>query len=92
MESGRRCSKRIPTTKDFIDETRERILQESAYTRELILQEFAALREHLDAQHAEKMAALQRLTDGSLPHSHDTDGAITFRIPPPAAAAEQQET
>ena len=91
MEPDRCFSKRIPTTKESIEETRERVVQELAYTRELIMQEFAAFREHRDAQHAEKMAVLQRLTDGSLPHIHEADGSITFLVPPPAAPPEDQE-
>ena len=61
------------------------------HTRELIMQEIAAQRERSDAQHAETMGAIQRLTDAFLSHSHDTDGGITFRIPPPAAQPEQPE-
>ena len=68
--------------------TREMVAQGDAHTRELIMQEIAALRERSDAQHAETMAAIQRLTDAFLSHSHDTDGAIRFSIPPPAAPPE----
>ena len=80
-------------TREQIAQTREMAAQGDtqtreliSHTRELLMQEFAALRDHFDAQHAEKMAALQRLTDGSLPHSHDIDGTIRFRVLPPAAA------
>ena len=72
-----------------ITRTREMAAQENAHTRELlsqlIMQETAALRERFDAQHAETMAAIQRLTDAFLSHSHDADGTVRFRIPPPAA-------
>lgn len=68
--------------------TREMVAQGDAHTRELIMREIAALRERSDAQHAETMAAIQRLTDAFLSHSHDTDGAIRFSIPPPAAPPE----
>ena len=40
------------------------------------------LSEKMDAQHAETMAAINRLTDAFLSHSHDDDGNIMFRIPP----------
>ncbi len=68
--------------------TREMLTQEDAHTRELIMQEIAALRERSEAQHAETMGAIQRLTDAFLSHSHDTDGTIRFSIPPPAASPE----
>ena len=51
------------------------------------MQELAAQRERSDAQHAETMGAIQRLTDAFLSHSHDQDGSIRFRVPPP----EQQQ-
>ena len=78
-------------TREIITETREMLLKEDAHTRQLLMQEIAASRERSDAQHAETMGAIQRLTDAFLSHSHDTDGAVTFRIPPPAAPPEQQE-
>ena len=71
--------------------TREMVAQGDAHTRELIMQEIAALRDRSDAQHAETMGAIQRLTDAFLSHSHDTDGAIRFRIPPPSAAPSDQQ-
>ena len=71
-----------------IAQTREMAAQENAHTRELlsqlIMQETAAMRERSDAQHAETMSAIQRLTDAFLSHSHDADGTVRFRIPPPA--------
>ena len=74
-------------TREMISQNREMAAQENAHTRELlsqlIMQEIAALRERSDAQHAETMAAIQRLTDAFLSHSHDTDGAIRFRVPAP---------
>ena len=73
-------------TREMISQNREIAAQENAHTRELIaliMREIAALRERSDAQHAETMAAIQRLTDAFLSHSHDTDGAIRFSIPPP---------
>lgn len=73
-------------TRELIAQTREMVLQGDAHTRELIMQEIAASRERSDAQHAETMAAIQRLTDAFLSHSHDTDGTIRFSIPPPPAA------
>lgn len=78
-----------------IAQTRELAARENDHTRELlsqlIMQEIAALRERSDAQHAETMSAIQRLTDAFLSHTHDTDGAIRFSIPPPAAPPDQQE-
>lgn len=44
--------------------------------------EISHLSEKMDAQHAETMAAIQRLTDAFLSHSHDDDGNVMFRIPP----------
>ena len=73
-------------TRELIAQTREMVLQGDAHTRELIMQEIAALRERSDAQHAETMSAIQRLTDAFISHSHDTDGTIRFSIPPPPAA------
>ena len=71
------------------------LAKENAHTRELlsqlIMQEIAALRERSDAQHTETMAAIQRLTDAFLSHSHDTDGTIRFSIPPPPAAPPDQQ-
>ena len=79
-------------TREMISQNREMAAQENAHTRELlsqlIMQEIAALRERSDAHHAETMAAIQRLTDAFLSHSHDTDGTIRFSIPPPAAPPE----
>ena len=75
-------------TREMISQNREMAAQENAHTRELlsqlIMQEIASLRERSDAQHAETMAAIQRLTDAFLSHSHDTDGSIRFRVPPPS--------
>ena len=80
-------AKRDIRIQELISPTWEMAAQEYAHTREvlaqLIMREFASLREHFDAQHAETMAAIQRLTDAFLYHSHDTDGTIRFRIPPP---------
>ena len=70
-----------------ITHTQKMVVEEDAHTRELlsqlIMREIAFLRERSDAQHAETMSDIQRLTDAFLSHSHDTDGAIQFRIPPP---------
>ena len=78
--------------------TREMLTQGDAqtrelinHTRELIMQEIAALRERSDAQHAETMAGIQRLTDAFLSHSHDTNGSIRFSIPPPPSALPGQQ-
>ena len=72
--------------------TREMLAREDAHTRELIMQEIAALRERSEVQHAETMAAIRRLTDAFLSHSHDTDGTVRFSIPsPPADSPAQQE-
>lgn len=71
--------------------TREMVAQGEAHTRELIMQEIAALRERSDAQHAETMAGIQRLTDAFLSHSHDTDGSIRFSIPPPPSTLPGQQ-
>ena len=75
-------------TRELISQTREMAAQENAHTRELlsqlIMQETAAMRERSDAQHAETMSAIQRLTDAFLSHSHDADGTVRFRILPPA--------
>ncbi len=87
----------ISQTRDMltkeIAQTREIAAREDAHTRELIthtrellMQEIVASRERSDAQHAETMAAINRLTDAFLSHSHDTDGTIRFSIPPPPAA------
>ena len=74
-------------TREMVDkrgaDTLEMMAREFAHTRELLMQELAAQRERSDAQHAETIGAIQRLTDGSLPHSHDQDGSIRFRVPPP---------
>ena len=85
-------------TRELIAKTQEMMVQGDAqtrelvtHTRELIMQEIAALRERSDAQHAETMAAIQRLTDAFLSHSHDTDGTIRFSIPPPPAAPPEQQ-
>ena len=73
-------------------DTREMVIRENAHTRELIMQEIAALRERSDAQHAETMGAIQPLTDAFLSHSHDTDGTIRFRIPPPDEQPQRTDT
>lgn len=78
-------------TREIISRNREMAAQENAHTRELIMQEIAALRERSDAQHAETMSAIQRLTDAFLSHSHDTDGSIRFSIPPPTLAPPEQQ-
>ena len=70
-------------TRELLSHMEEMSAQRDAQTRELIVREVAFLRERSDAQHAETMSAIQRLTDAFLSHSHDTDGAIRFRIPPP---------
>ena len=54
-------------TREMISQNREMAAQENAHTRELIMQEIASLRERSDAQHAETMAAIQRLTDAFRP-------------------------
>ena len=74
-----------------LEKGQETLAQEDAHTRELIMQEIAALRERSDAQHAETMSAIQRLTDAFLSHSHDTDGSIRFSIPPPTLAPPEQQ-
>ena len=83
-------------TRELIAQTREMVLQGDAqnrelitHTRELIMQEIAAMRERSDAQHAETMAAIQRLTDAFLSHSHDADGTILFRVPTPPTTPEE---
>lgn len=42
----------------------------------------ARLSDKMDVQHAETMAAIQRLMEAFLSHSHDDDGNVIFRIPP----------
>ncbi len=72
--------------------TLEMISQTREFLSQLIMQEIAALRERSDAQHAETMGAIQRLTDAFLSHSHDTDGTIRFRIPPPDERPQRTDT
>ena len=85
-------------TRELLAETRDMLVKENAHTRELLshtrellMQEIAASRARSDAQHAETMGAIQRLTDAFLSHSHDIDGTIRFRIPPPLAAPPGQQ-
>ena len=54
-------------TREMISQNREMVAQGDAHTRELIMREIASLRERSDAQHAETMAAIQRLTDAFRP-------------------------
>ena len=88
-------AKRDTHIQELISPTREMVAQEYAHTREVLAQlirrEFASLREHFDAKHAEKMAAIQRLTDAFLSHSHDTDGTVRFRIPPPVTPPPEEQ-
>ena len=52
--------------------------------------EVKAGRERADAQHAETLSEIRRLTDAFLSHSHATDGGIIFRIPPPSGMTPQE--
>ena len=79
-------------TREMIVQTREMISQTREFLSQLIMQEIAALRERSDAQHAETIGAIQRLTDAFLSHSHDTDGTIRFRIPPPAVLPPDEQS
>ncbi len=51
--------------------------------------EVKAGRERADAQHAETLAEIRRLTDALVSHSH-TDGGIIFHIPSPSGSAQQE--
>ena len=86
-ETREMVAREIAHTRELIIQTQEMAARENAHTRELLsqlmMQELAAARERSDAQHAETMAAIQRLTDAFLSHSHDEDGTIRFRVPPP---------
>ena len=44
--------------------------------------DYARLSDKMDVHHAETMAAIQRLMEAFLSHSHDDDGNVIFRIPP----------
>jgi hypothetical protein len=44
--------------------------------------DYARLSDKMDFHHAETMAAIQRLMEAFLSHSHDDDGNVIFRIPP----------
>jgi hypothetical protein len=61
---------------------RELTLAESRRLSDKMDADYARLSDKMDAQHTETMAAIQRLTDAFLSHSHDDDGNIIFRIPP----------
>ena len=52
--------------------------------------EVKAGRGRADAQHAETLSEIRRLTDAFLSHSHATDGGIIFRIPPPSGMTPQE--
>lgn len=47
--------------------------------------DYARLSDKMDVHHAETMAAIQRLMEAFLSHSHDDDGNVIFRIPPGGA-------
>ena len=38
-------------------------------------------RERFDAQHEGVLKEIRRITDARLPHSHEPDGSIIFRVP-----------
>ena len=63
-------------------DNRELTLSEIRRLSEKIDTDISRLSEKMDAQHSETMAAIQRLTDAFLSHSHDDDGNVMFRIPP----------
>ena len=63
-------------------DNKELTLSENSRLSEKIDTDISRLSEKMDAQHAETMAAIQRLTDAFLSHSHDDDGNVMFRIPP----------
>ena len=48
--------------------------------------QFRQAREQSDAQHAEVLAEIRRLTDAFLTHSHAPDGGIIIRVPPPSGS------
>ena len=61
---------------------RELILAESRRLSDKMDADYARLSDKMDLHHAETMAAIQRLMDAFLSHSHDDDGNVIFRIPP----------
>ena len=61
---------------------RELILAESRRLSDKMDADYARLSDKMDLHHAETMAAIQRLMEAFLSHSHDDDGNVIFRIPP----------
>lgn len=61
---------------------RELILAESRRLSDKMDADYARLSDKMDVHHAETMAAIQRLMEAFLSHSHDDDGNVIFRIPP----------
>ena len=61
---------------------RELILAESRRLSDKMDADYARLSNKMDVHHAETMAAIQRLMEAFLSHSHDDDGNVIFRIPP----------
>jgi hypothetical protein len=63
-----------------------RLEGEVTSNRERSNEQFREARERADAQHAETLAEIRRLTDAFLSHSHAPDGGIIFRVPPPSGS------
>ena len=67
-------------------ESRERADAQLREMREWVDVRFTQMRERSDAQHAETLGEIRRLTDAFLSHSHAPDGGIIFRVPPPSGS------
>ena len=80
LERGLADNKEL--TLSEISRLSEKIDTDISRLSEKIDTDISRLSEKMDAQHAETMAAIQRLTDAFLSHSHDDDGNVMFRIPP----------
>ena len=88
LSESRHLSERIDTNFTHLSERighrrlSDKMDTDISHLSEKVDTNFARLSEKMDAQHAETMAAIQRLTDAFLSHSHDDDGNVMFRIPP----------
>ena len=49
--------------------------------------QFREWRERSDAQHQEVLKEIRRITDAPFPHSHEPDGSIIYRVPPPSGSS-----
>ena len=65
------------------EDLRREIQSESRHIRELMDERFNQAQELIRSENSQTRAQIQQLSTIVMSHSHDTDGNIIFRVPPP---------